>query len=223
MEHQGRQVVIRSISLTKDLDVVLNKFQNRSEAVRKAVSLLVGFDSSLDLPIISKDTLMENTSPALLTGLPGSGKTTFIRDVLIPDLVPPVLVVDVHNEYDSLKRISLGDFFGVDFSQENRKMRLVPSANVDVSKSEADTIFRHLIMFQRQLNRWVIVIEEGHRFSANPSLKSFLAESRKFVRKVLIVAHQARPFTGLCMMYKVSKTLRNVAAATTISASNREN
>lgn len=101
-----------------------------------------------------------------------------------------------------MKRISLGDFF-IDFSNEHRKVRLVTSSNVDVSKSEADSIFRHLIMFQKHLKDWVIIIEEGHRFQESPFLKSLLVEARKHVRKMIVVSHQVESFKGLGLILKV--------------------
>lgn len=84
-------------------------------------------------------------------------------NMVIPRLEPPLFVLDPHNEYPSLKQISLGDFFSLDFKKECRKLRAITHPNVDVSKSEADGIFRHLIMFQKSLGRWSVIVEEGDR------------------------------------------------------------
>jgi hypothetical protein len=112
--------------------------------------------------------------------------------------------LDVHDEYSSLARINLGEFFALDFKEEKRKLRLLPSSNVDVSKSEADSIFRHLIMFQKQLSNWVIVVEEGHRFAESPFLKSLMAEARKHMRKMILVSHQVEPYKGLGVVLKAT-------------------
>ena len=155
-----------------------------------------------EYPEASGENIMNNSIPVILTGVPGSGKTTFLRN-LIPSLVGPVFVLDVHDEYPSLAKINLGEFFALDFNEEKRKLRLVPSSNVDVSKSEADSIFRHLIMFQKQLSNWVIIVEEGHRFVDSPFLKSLVAEARKHMRKMIVVSHQVEPYKGLGMVLKI--------------------
>jgi len=156
-------------------------------------------------PAPTVEAILENNVPVILTGIPGVGKTTLLRDMVIPRLEQPVFLIDPHNEYTGLKQISLGDFFSLDFLRDARKLRLVTHPNVDVSKSEADSVFRHLIMFQRSLTRWSIIIEEGHRFQESPFLKSFMAESRKHTRKVIVVSHQVDSFKGLGLIYEVSR------------------
>jgi hypothetical protein len=152
------------------------------------ISFLINSIAAIDYPAAIPPLVMKNSVPIILTGIPGSGKTTFLRD-MIPSLEGPVFVLDVHDEYPKLAEINLGEFFSLDFKEEERKLRLVPSSNVDVSKSEADSIFRHLIMFQRQLSNWLVVVEEGHRFTDSPFLKSLLAEARKHMRKMILVSH----------------------------------
>jgi hypothetical protein len=155
-------------------------------------------------PAPTIEAIIANTVPAILTGIPGIGKTTFLRDMVIPRLEPPIFILDPHDEYPCLKEITLGDFFSLDFEKESRKLRLVTHPNVDVSKSEADSIFRHAIMFQKQLSNWVIVVEEGHRFADSPFLKSLMAEARKHTRKLIVVSHQVESFKGLGLIYDVS-------------------
>jgi len=155
-----------------------------------------------EYPEASKENVMSDSVPMILTGLPGSGKTTFLRN-MIPSLQGPVFVFDVHDEYTNLAKINLGEFFALDFKEDKRKLRLIPSSNVDVCKSEADSIFRHLIMFQKQLSNWLVVVEEGHRFTESPFLKSLLAEARKHMRKMILVSHQVEPYKGLGAILKV--------------------
>jgi len=151
---------------------------------------------------------MENTIPIILNGLPMSGKTHFLRR-LIPTLNYPVFVLDVHSEYEGLREINLGEFFSLEFKEYNRKLRLIPNSNVDVSKTEADSIFRHLIMFQKQLSDWIIVVEEGHRFQDSPFLRSLMAEARKHIRKLIVVSHQPEPFKGLGLIYTTRLSREN--------------
>lgn len=151
--------------------------------------------------IASYEKVMADTVPIILTGLPGSGKTHFLRNVFIPKLSNDlaVLIIDIHSEYDSigLQTINLGDFFSLNFKDSIGKYRLVPSYNVDVSRSEIDSIFRHLTMFQKLLKNWIILLEEGHRFGDSPFVRSFMAEARKHTRKFIVVAHLVDQYKGL--------------------------
>jgi hypothetical protein len=173
-----------------------------------------------EYPTPTLEAIMENSVPAILTGLPGVGKTTFLREVVIPRLEPPIFVLDPHSEYRNLKQITLGDFFSLDFEREDRKLRLVTHSNVDVSKSEADSVFRHFIMFQKNLNRWAIIVEEGHRFQESPFLKSFVAEARKHTKKVVVVSHRADSLKGLGLVYEVPRSANRHETIALVSNAN---
>jgi len=175
------------------LSVILSEYLNRTEGFPEATPELV----------------MKDAVPIILTGVPASGKTTFLREELIPKINSAVFVLDVHNEYPNLDPIQLGEFFSLKFKRVNKKLRLVPSTNVDVSKSEGDSIFRHLIMFQKELKNWTVIIEEGHRFADSPFLKSLIAEARKHLRKIIVVSHQVEPYLGLGLILKVSRFLNS--------------
>jgi len=98
------------------------------------ISFLINSLATNSYPAATHELAMENTVPIMLTGVPGSGKTTFLHN-LIPSLEGSVFVFDVHEEYQGLAKINLGEFFSLDFKAEKRKLRLVPSSNVDISKS----------------------------------------------------------------------------------------
>ena len=57
-------------------------------------------------------------------------------------------------------------------------------------------------MFQKELENWVIILEEGHRFSNSPFVRSFMAETRKHTRKFLIVSQDAELFKHLGRVLK---------------------
>jgi len=168
------------------------------------VSILL-LNRNKEYPEPSVENLMRDSVPVILTGIPGSGKTTFLREQVIPHVNSTVFVLDVQDEYPMLRKVNLGEFFSLDFATVDRKLRYVPTSNVDVSKGEADSIFRHLIMFQKDLKEWTIIVEEGHRFAESPFLKSLMAEARKRMRKMVVVSHQVEPYEGLGIIYKVSR------------------
>ena len=178
----------------KELKVQLN-----FRSLDSVLSHLLRQNSSYYPPPESK--LVESPVPSIITGLPNAGKSTFLKSLVGADH-GPCLVLDIANEYP-LAKVNLGDVFGLEWQKERRKLRFVPNESVDVSRTEADAIFRHLIMFQRELAQWLIVVEEGHRFKDSDFLKSFMAEARKFTRKLIVVSHQPESFRGLGEIYKV--------------------
>ena len=97
---------MKSFSLDPELAELVGRFDNQSEAVRKGLYLLTGFDGKLDYPRADVTAMFADTVPVVLTGLPGSGKTTFLREKALPSNEPPVLVLDVHNEYPALKKLA---------------------------------------------------------------------------------------------------------------------
>jgi len=171
------------------------------------ISFLVHSLGEKKYPSPSVEAVMADSVPVIITGIPGAGKTTFLRDKLIPEVIGPIFVLDPHDEYTALRVVSLGDFFSIDFGGEKRKLRLVPNPNIDVCRSEADIVFRHLTMFQRLLGNWVIIVEEGHRFQESLLFKSLLAEARKHTRKMIVVSHQVEAFEGLGHIHEVQRPL----------------
>ena len=158
------------------------------------------------IPFADKIAVLKDSRPCVITGQPGSGKTTFARSV-IESSDYPSFTLDVHDEYSG-RQLDLGAFFSLDWniskfnSEETNRLRFVPHVNVEVSKAEADSIFRHLNMIKSSLKNWIVIIEEGHRFSDNPSLKALLIESRKFVRKLVIVSTPWQPWQGLAQIIR---------------------
>jgi len=191
-----------NINKLKELKKILNL-----RSYDACLSVLLREFHEEEYPEATVENVMANQIPIILTGIPGSGKTTFLREQLVPKINSATFVLDVHDEYPSLERINLGQFFSLKFKRGDRKIRLVPSSNVDVSKSEADSIFRHLIMFQRDLKEWAVIVEEAHRFADSPFLKSLVAEARKHMRKIILVSHQVEPYEGLGVVLKVSTFL----------------
>jgi hypothetical protein len=57
-------------------------------------------------------------------------------------------------------------------------------------------------MHAGNLKDWLLVIEEGHRFSQDQGLRAFLIEARKFTRKLILVTTDWRLYEGIGKVFK---------------------
>ena len=154
--------------------------------------------------------LFYDDRPVSLSGPSGSGKSLFLKQV-IPGIAGPLFLVDLGDEHKGLKRLGIGDFFDVKWARADSDIRVkfVPSSNLGVSKGELKTIFNHLGLVKMDghspdrfpsgaLSRWVVIVEEAHRLSREPAFQNFLAEGRKFTRKILVVASDPSLYGSIC-------------------------
>ena len=163
-------------------------YKNLASAVH---SLLVKNES--DLPSVEK--VMEEHVPVVLTGLPLSGKTYFVRNKLIPQL-NPVLVIDRLGDYEDLEDLG-HKIYGFDFKRSNGKVRFVPNKRSELGKTEVESIFRRLMMIRDELANWTIIAEEAHVYHDLGAFTDFLYGSRHYVRKMIVVTPKTDAFPGL--------------------------
>ncbi len=152
--------------------------------------------------------------PVCLSGPSGTGKSLFLKQVL--SCIPgPLFLVDLANEHTGLRKVGVGEFFEVKWSKGGTETRLkfVPSSNLDVSRGELRTIFSHLNMIKVDghtpdsipsgvLSNWTIIVEEAHRLTREASFINFLAEGRKFTKKILVVASDSALYGSICRLAK---------------------
>ena len=62
--------VIRSFSISPELDDAIAKFPNKSAIARKALKYILGFDEEMDYPMAKVDLVMKDHVPVILTVLP---------------------------------------------------------------------------------------------------------------------------------------------------------
>ena len=143
------------------------------------------------------------TRPVIITGESGAGKTTTVRE-LLSKWTGSAFVLDVTNEYPDFKKVDLGDIFSANWGRPNQQIRFISNSNVEASKGEASAIFGQLNYLKNSgaLKDWVIVVEEGHRFSQDANLRALLIEGRKFARKVILVTTDYREFSGIAKTFK---------------------
>lgn len=154
-----------------------------------------------ELAVISEN-IFQDTRPVILTGESGAGKTTAMKK-LLRKVNSSILVIDVSNEYDFLKRISLSEFFTIDFTK-NQQLRFVPSSSQELCKAEVNLILRHLNFIKRdgKLKNAIIVIEEAHRFLDDQELLTLLIEARKFIKKLIVITTEHQPIKHIAPVYR---------------------
>lgn len=173
------------------------------------------YDDGSGHPIATVDKINAYAGPNILTGIPDAGKTYFLRFEYIPTVEGPLLVIDPNHEYIEIEnRLDYGGVFRLDFSNDKGKYRFETSLDVNVSKSEVEGIFSHLTREQGTLKKvkdeprsqgWIIIIDEAHRFADLSILLNFVAESRKHVRKVIVVAQKSDLFKDLGKILRVAR------------------
>jgi hypothetical protein len=143
------------------------------------------------------ESVMNLTVPIIVTGLPLSGKSRFIKEKLLPSLAgTPVLILDTLGEYSELKNVGY-DIFSLDFENFSDHIRFVPNPYSKMAESEIENVFSHLDMKAKSLSRWVIVAEEAQSFRNISSFVKFLYSSRHHVRKMIAVTPMVDAFQGL--------------------------
>ncbi len=146
----------------------------------------------------------EGTRPAIITGKSGEGKTTTVRE-LLEKWQGNAFVLDTTGvDYPDFKQVDLGEFFGTKWGREGLRLRFVPNQNLEISKAEAAIVFSHLNFIKNsgELKKWVIVVDEAHRYAADANLRALLIEARKFTRKMLLVTTDWRVYEGIARVFK---------------------
>lgn len=143
------------------------------------------------------------TRPVIITGESGAGKTTTVRE-LLSKWDGSAFILDVTNEYPDFRKVDLGAIFSANWERPGQRIRFVSNPNVEASKGEASAIFGQLNYLKNSgaLREWVIVMEEGHRFSHDANLRALLIEGRKFARKAILVTTDYREFAGIARTFK---------------------
>jgi hypothetical protein len=150
--------------------------------------------------IVTIEAVMNGNVPTVLTGKPLSGKTSFIKQKLLPSLRGnPVLVIDSWDEYKELRNICY-DIYGLDFANFSDHIRFVPNSQSKVAETEVESIFAHLDMKRNAMSKWTIIVEEAHTFRNVSSFVKFLYGSRHIVRKMVAITPQTDAFQGLVIM-----------------------
>jgi len=142
------------------------------------------------------EAVMEGNVPIILTGLPLSGKSFFVKNKLLPSLKDnPVLVIDSWDEYKDLRNIGY-ELYSLNFKDFNEHIRFVPNTQSRVATTEVGNIFSHLDMRRSEISKWTLIVEEAHSYKNLSTFTKFLYGSRHLVRKMIAVT-PSNTFEGL--------------------------
>ena len=146
---------------------------------------------------------LETNTPMLVIGPPQSGKTMFTKEFI--KNYPKVCVIEVAKEYSDLEIVSVGDLLG-NVWQTKEKFRVIPSANPLYSELEMNMTFGILHAKMQEENSplrdFCFVIEDAIRYATILSVRSFIGESRKWIKKCIVVCQDPRAYEGLGEVYK---------------------
>lgn len=178
--------------------------------LQEDVKALVDKSNSKEGLPIATSKIMEGDRPALITGSSGAGKTRTIK-ALLDGWAGPVFALDVKaNDYGDFERVDLGKVSGYAWASAADSQRLRFAATSEISsQAECEAVLQLIALAMRQesspLKRWVVILEEGQRFTKNAPFKEILSEGRVFCRKLLIGSQLSRPFRELVPIYAPMK------------------
>ena len=140
----------------------------------------------------------ETRRPMIIIGPPECGKTRFVK-AWLPKF-EKVFVIDVSKEYDDFDVVNAGDLMG-DVWLNKKRFRLFPPDNPIYSdllmQFTIGTLLEKMKEPNTPLKDFVFVFEDAVRFANNQSVRSFIAESRKFIRKTIVVCQDPKAFEGM--------------------------
>lgn len=149
-------------------------------------------------PVATWRKVMEETGevPIVICGLARSGKSTTLREGVLRRCLRervPFILIDTVAEHGSLepeaRTVNMGDVMGMKFTGET-SVRVVFNPRPEVMREEMRLVFSFLngVKLEHKLRKYVVAIEESHRFDDLDPVYDFVAEGGKWCRKVITVA-----------------------------------
>ena len=158
--------------------------------------------NSEEMPILTLDNAMLKIGPIEVVGRSGLGKSFSLRALLFEAYYRrgiPVILVDVADEHAELvKRRTVRAL-----RNYSRKQiyRFVPEREPDRREFTLGLFFSDLLALanKHKLTEFIVAIDEGSELINIKALRDFLIESRKFLRKVIIVSADEDLYSKICV------------------------
>lgn len=165
--------------------------------------------------IASFSNVMNELAPVCVYGLPGDGKSWTLKK-LVAETVQSgisVIIIDVANEHGDIldaRKVSATSAISRRFKQGI--YRIVPDKDPRQREFSIQRIFEHLntLAFKRKLLNFSVFIDEGNELKEIKEVQDFLIESRKFVKKAVIVSADPEPYNSVCKSMRPFLKTKNV-------------
>jgi Cdc6-like AAA superfamily ATPase len=189
--------------------------KTKSKALEKLLDEFGKENSDLiQSKVATLDNVLSELAPICIYGKPGAGKSFTLRKLVSEAATQQmsVILIDVGNEHSEIspRKISATSAIARRFGQGI--YRIVPDRDPRQRQFSIQRLFEHLNMlaFRGRLKQFFIAIDEGNELKEVKEVYDFLIESRKYVRKAVIISADPAPFDAICVLMlpypKVKKT-----------------
>lgn len=196
MESRGHLFLDEDVTRQFDEVAKQNHLKTRTSVARYLLE--EHFEKLEQFPIATFDRVLFQSRevPVVICGLARSGKSTTLREGILRKCLRekiPFLLIDTVLEHSLLtpeaEVITAGDAMSLKFSGEG-SYRIVFNKMPEVMRQEMSMVFSYLnrIKVEGRLKKYVVAIEESHRFDDLDPVYDFVAEAGKFVRKCIAVS-----------------------------------
>jgi hypothetical protein len=157
--------------------------------------------------IATFENILSDPAPVCLYGKPGSGKSWTLKKLVSEACQAgmSVIIIDVANEYGDLTDVrKVSATAAATRRFKNGKFRIVPDKDPRQRQFSIQRVFERLnqLAFKKKLENFFIAIDEGNELQGIKEMYDFLIESRKFVRKAVIISADPAPYSQICTLMR---------------------
>ncbi len=166
-------------------------------------------------PTATNDLVFGSDTPDVLSA-PSGGFKSLQLWLLLRNAHAPIFAVDPAAEQSNFKKIGLEALTSISWQSAGpeTRLRFVPSTEgEEIAKVQLEILYRTLNMLRHQnfnpkripsgkLSRWIFCQDEAHQVSNLHVFQTFLAESRKFTKKLILAASDPTPFESTCRVLR---------------------
>jgi KaiC/GvpD/RAD55 family RecA-like ATPase len=184
---------------TKAFELLMDEFARKNPEV-------------LQSKIATFENVMSEAAPVCVHGLPGSGKSFTLKRLVLEAFQSGMscILVDVAGEHadpsnpdDPFRRKIKAS------SAANKRFgkglyRIVVDNDPKYRDLSIERLFENLnvLAFKGKLRDFFIAIDEGNEFSGIKAMRDFIIESRKFLKKCIVVSADPMPYSQICTLMR---------------------